>query len=180
MRTPIFTVGHSTRSLDELIALLLEHEVELLADVRTAPGSRRMPHFSKAVMAEELPRRGVGYVHLPELGGLRPPRPDSPNTGWQNDSFRGYADYMATAEWRAGLERLIGLARDRTVAAMCAEAVPWRCHRSLIADGLLVRGIEVRHILGPGQARPHDLTSFAIVKEGGITYPGPDRLPLDG
>ena len=180
MNGRIFTVGHSTRSLDELAALLRAHGVTVLADVRTAPGSRRLPHFRKAVLAEELPRQGIGYHHLPELGGLRRPRPDSPNTGWRNESFRGYADYMATAEWRAGLERLIELGRDSPVAAMCAEAVPWRCHRSLIADALLLRGIEVLHILGAGRAQPHHLTSFAIPREGGITYPGPDRLPLDG
>jgi uncharacterized protein (DUF488 family) len=176
----IFTVGHSTRSLDELVALLRGHEVELLADVRTAPGSRRLPHFSRPALAALLPPRGVAYEHLPELGGFRRASGDSPNDGWQNRSFRGYADYMSTPEWEAGLERLIALAAERRLAAMCAEAVPWRCHRSLIADGLVVRGIEVTHLLGPGQAQLHRLTPFAVVDGHHITYPAPDRLPLNG
>ncbi|HSR26528.1 MAG TPA: DUF488 domain-containing protein, partial [Candidatus Eisenbacteria bacterium] len=147
----LFTVGHSTRSLDELVSLLREHEITLLADVRTVPGSRRMPHFARAALAAELPGLGIEYVHVPELGGLRRPRPDSPNGGWRNESFRGYADHMATAEFRAGLARLLEeLGRDRNVAIMCAEAVPWRCHRSLVADALLVHGIEARHIIGRG------------------------------
>jgi uncharacterized protein (DUF488 family) len=169
----LFTVGHSTRGLDELVALLREHDVTLLADVRTAPGSRRMPHFRKAALAEELAPLGIGYVHLPELGGLRRPRPDSPNTGWRNESFRGYADHMATAEFRVGLARLLDLARGRNAAVMCAEAVPWRCHRSLLADALLARGVEARHIIGHGNARPHTLTRFARVEGESITYPAP-------
>jgi uncharacterized protein (DUF488 family) len=177
---PVLTVGHSTRSLDELVALLHEHGVELLADVRTAPGSRRLPHFSRPALAALLPARGVAYAHLPELGGFRRARPDSPNDGWRNRSFRGYADYMSTPEWEAGLARLIALAAERRLAAMCAEAVPWRCHRSLIADGLVVRGIEVTHVLGPGQSQQHRLTPFAVVDGARITYPAPDRLPLDG
>jgi uncharacterized protein (DUF488 family) len=169
----LFTVGHSTRSLEELVALLREHDVGLLADVRTAPGSRRLPHFSRAALAEDLPRLGVRYVHLPELGGLRRPRPDSPNAGWRNDSFRGFADHMATDGFRSGIDRLIELAASGNTAVMCAEAVPWRCHRSLIADALLVRGIEVSHVIGRGSARPHQLTQFAHVEDGRITYPAP-------
>jgi len=165
-----FTVGHSTRSLEELTALLIEHEVTLLADVRTIPGSRRMPHFSRAALASALPKRGVEYVHLPELGGLRRPRPDSPNTGWRNRSFRGYADYMMEPGFREGLERLIELGRDRRLGIMCAEAVPWRCHRSLIADALLVQGFEVCHILGPGSAQAHVLTPFARIERDRLTY----------
>lgn len=165
-----FTVGHSTRCLEELTALLHEHEVTLLADVRTIPGSRRMPHFSRAALASALVRRGVEYVHLPELGGLRRPHPDSPNTGWRNASFRGYADYMAEPGFRDALERLIELGRDRRLAMMCAEALPWRCHRSLIADAMLVRGIEVFHILGPGSAQAHRLTPFARVEHDRLTY----------
>lgn len=168
-----FTIGHSTRSLDELVGLLREHDVALLADVRTAPGSRRLPHFTKAALAAALPERGIAYEHLPELGGLRRPRPDSPNAGWRNESFRGYADHMADPDFTAALERLIDLGRDRSVAVMCAEAVPWRCHRSLIADALLVRGIEVTHIIGPGRSQPAALTPFARVEGGRITYPGP-------
>ena len=172
-------MGHSTRSLDELVALLREHEITLLADVRTVPGSRRMPHFARAALAAEVPGLGIEYVHLPELGGLRRPRPDSPNTGWRNESFRGYADHMATAEFRAGLARLLELGRDRHVAIMCAEAVPWRCHRSLVADALLVRGFEARHITGHGAARPHTLTPFARVEGDRITYPAPAQQALE-
>lgn len=174
-----YTIGHSTRSLDELVSLLREHGVTLLADVRTAPGSRRMPHFSRSSLAAALPGLGVEYVHLPELGGLRRPRPDSPNTGWRNESFRGYADHMATAEFRLGLERLIALGRDRPVAIMCAEAVPWRCHRSLIADALLVRGIGVTHVIGSGRSQAHALTPFASVEGDRITYPAPAQQRFD-
>lgn len=121
-----FSVGHSTRSLEELTELLRQHAVTLLVDVRTIPASRRMPHFGRAALASALPERGVEYVHLPELGGLRRPRPDSPNTGWRNASFRGYADYMAEDGFRDALERLIDLGRERNLAIMCAEALPWR------------------------------------------------------
>jgi uncharacterized protein (DUF488 family) len=167
----LYTVGHSTRSLDELVGLLHGHGIVLLADIRTAPGSRRLQHFSRVALEAELPGRGIDYVHLPELGGLRRPRPDSPNAGWRNESFRGFADHMATAEFAAALERLLQLGRARPTAAMCAEAVPWRCHRSLVADALLVRGVEVRHVLGPGRAQAHTLTPFAHVDAGRITYP---------
>jgi uncharacterized protein (DUF488 family) len=169
----LFTIGHSTRSLDELVGLLREHDVTLLADVRTAPGSRRMPHFTKAALATALPVRGIEYAHLLELGGLRRPRPDSPNAGWRNESFRGYADHMADVDFAAGVERLVGWSRDRDVAVMCAEAVPWRCHRSLIADALLVRGVGVTHVIGPARTQPATLTPFARVDDGRITYPGP-------
>ncbi|HZV51227.1 MAG TPA: DUF488 domain-containing protein [Candidatus Dormibacteraeota bacterium] len=168
----IYSVGHSNRSLEELIALLQAHGVDLLVDVRTAPGSRRHPQFGRLALAEALGRIGIEYVHLPELGGLRRPRPDSPNTGWRNQSFRGYADYMQTGAWEAGLRRLIELAGGRRAIIMCAEAVPWRCHRSLIADALLARGIVVRHVLGPGDERPHAMTPFARVEGERITYPG--------
>lgn len=171
----LFTIGHSTRSLNELAGLLHGHGVTLVVDVRTAPGSRRLPHFSRAALAGELPAHGIGYLHLPELGGLRRPRHDSPNAGWRNASFRGYADHMATEEWRAGLERLLALSEGRDVAFMCAEAVPWRCHRSLIADALLARGVEVRHVLGSGRAQRHEMTRFARVDGERVWYPaGPD------
>jgi uncharacterized protein (DUF488 family) len=169
----LFTIGHSTRSLGDLVGLLHEHDITLLADVRTAPGSRRMPHFAKAALAVDLPARGIEYAHLPELGGLRRPRQDSPNAGWRNESFRGYADHMADPDFAAGLERLLEWGRDRNVAVMCAEAVPWRCHRSLIADALLVRGEAVTHVIGPGRTQPAALTPFAHVEGGRITYPGP-------
>jgi len=152
--------------------------VERLVDVRTAPGSRRMPHFARASLQVALPQRGVEYMHMPELGGLRKPRPDSANTGWRNESFRGYADYMQTADFWHAIGRLRTLGADKTTAIMCAEAVPWRCHRSLIADALTVEGVEVRHITGKGRPAAHRLTPFAFVVEGHITYPGTDTLPL--
>jgi uncharacterized protein (DUF488 family) len=174
----LFTVGHSTRTLAELVDLLREHGVTLLVDVRTVPGSRRMPHFRKAALAAELPGLGLEYAHLPELGGLRRPRPDSLNAGWRNDSFRGFADYMGTPDFEAGLDRLLDLAGDRETAVMCAEAVPWRCHRSLISDALLARGVAVRHILGPGPARPHTTTPFARVEGSRVTYPAATQEPF--
>ena len=134
-----------------------------------------MPHFAKAALERSLPPQGVEYMHVPELGGLRRPRPDSINTGWRNVSFRGYADYMQTGEFRSAVDHLIALA---PATIMCAEAVPWRCHRSLIADALLVRGVDVRHITGAGAPAPHRLTPFARVEGGRITYPPPDTLPI--
>lgn len=171
----LFTIGHSTRSLDELVELLHGHGVTLLADVRTVPRSRRLPHFDLASLAAELPGRGIEYLHLRELGGLRRPRPDSPNGGWRNAGFRGYADHMDTPEFRAGLERLARLGRERDVAFMCAEAVPWRCHRSLLADALVARGLPVRHIVGAGRSQAHVLTPFARVAGDRITYPAAGR-----
>jgi uncharacterized protein (DUF488 family) len=166
---PVFTIGHSTRTLDELVALLKEHGVRTLADIRTAPGSRRMPWFAKAALAADLPANGIGYEHLPELGGLRKPRPDSVNTAWRNDAFRGYADHMATEEFERGVERLLAL--PGPVAAMCAEAVPWRCHRSLLGDYLVANGVPVVDIIGPGSAQPHRITPFAHIAKSHVTYP---------
>jgi uncharacterized protein DUF488 len=166
----IFTVGHSTRSLEEFVELLREHSIATLADVRTVPASRRVPHFARASLERTLPERGIAYVHLPELGGLRRPRPDSGNGAWRSASFRGYADHMETAEFAAGLARLLDL--PRPVALMCAEAVPWRCHRSLIADALLARGEAVEEIIGPGSERRHEMTPFARVRGARVTYPG--------
>jgi len=137
-----------------------------------------MPHFAKAALARSLPARGVDYLHMPELGGLRKPLTDSINTGWRNVGFRGYADYMQTDEFSNAIERLRALARSRRVAVMCAEAVPWRCHRSLIADALTVRGEAVRHITGMGEPTLHSPTPFAQVHDGHITYPPPDTLAL--
>jgi uncharacterized protein (DUF488 family) len=150
----------------------------VLVDVRTLPASRRMPHFAKAALERSLPLHGIAYRHMPELGGLRKPGPDSINTGWRNVSFRGYADYMQTQEFWAAIDRLIELGKQRRVAIMCAEAVPWRCHRSLIADALRVRGVDVKHITGPGEPSAHRLTPFARVEGGRITYPAPDTLAL--
>lgn len=176
--TRIFTIGHSTRTLDQLVELLQANQVDLVADVRTVPASRRMPHFAKASLERELPLRGIRYVHVPDLGGLRKPRPDSVNAAWRNGSFRGYADHMQSPEFERGIEELQALAAAHTVAIMCAEAVPWRCHRSLVADALTVRGVEVLHVTGASRPSPHSLTPFARVENGRITYPGPDTLPL--
>ena len=173
----ILTVGHSTRPIEDFLELLRAHGVDELADVRTAPGSRRNPQFNKAALAAALAGAGVGYRHLGELGGLRRPRPDSANGGWRNAGFRGYADYMQTPEFAAALQALIDLAAGARIAVMCAEAVPWRCHRSLIADALAVRGIAVEHILGPERRPPHALTPWARVESGHLTYPAPDDAP---
>ncbi|MBI4336500.1 MAG: DUF488 domain-containing protein [Chloroflexi bacterium] len=173
------TIGHSTRSLEAFIGLLQAHGVTLLADVRTVPRSRRNPQFNRETLPEALAAAGIRYQHVPTLGGLRRPRPDSPNTGWQNDSFRGFADYMGTPEFEAGLEALIDLVQQDSVAVMCAEAVPWRCHRSLIADALTVRGIQVEHILSATRCQPHALTPWARAEGMRLTYPSqgaPDRL----
>jgi hypothetical protein len=169
------TVGHSTRTLEELIALLRAHGVARLVDVRTVPRSRHNPQFNRDTLPEALRAAGIGYLHLPGLGGLRHPRADSPNTAWRNDSFRGFADYMQTPEFATSLGELIALARQEPVALMCAEALPWRCHRSLIADALLARGIPVDHLMGPaapGSVRPHALTAWARIDGDRVSYPG--------
>jgi uncharacterized protein (DUF488 family) len=168
----ICTLGHSTRTLDELLALLASFEIRVLADVRTLPRSRRHPHFDGGALAEALAARGLRYVHLARLGGLRRPRPDSPNTGWRHPGFRGFADYMGTDEFEGGLEELRALPDEGLVALLCAEAVPWRCHRSLVADALTARGAEVEHIVGPARSTRHELTSFARVEAGRVRYPG--------
>jgi uncharacterized protein (DUF488 family) len=166
----IYTIGHSTRTLDEFVALLEAHQLQLIVDVRTLPRSRRVPQFNRDALAEALAARRIGYVHLGALGGLRRPRPDSVNTGWRNTAFRGYADYMQTAEFRDGLKRLVELG-PRPLAVMCAEAVPWRCHRSLLADALVFGGVPVSHILDAGPARPHTPTPFARRVDDQVVYP---------
>ncbi|HET7921221.1 MAG TPA: DUF488 domain-containing protein [Gammaproteobacteria bacterium] len=171
MTTTLYSIGHSTRTLDELVALLREHDVTLLADVRTVPRSRHNPQFNLETLPAALATHGIGYAHLPALGGLRHARKDSINQGWRNASFRGYADYMQTPEFEAALGGLIRLAARQMVAVMCAEAVPWRCHRSLIADALAVRGAEVCHIMGPGKYQKHKLTPFALVEGMWLSYP---------
>jgi uncharacterized protein (DUF488 family) len=165
------TIGHSNRSLSELIAILQAQRVTLLADVRKMPHSRFNPHFNKEDLPGPLGEAGIGYVHMPELGGLRKPRRDSINTGWENPSFRGYADYMQTPAFEAGLARLVSLAAERSTAVMCAEAVPWQCHRSLIADALTARDVRVLHILSAIRAEPHQMRAFARVENGRVTYP---------
>lgn len=158
--------------------LLKQHRVDLVVDVRTLPASRRMPHFAKSALERSLPEHGVAYLHMRELGGLRKPKPDSINTGWRNVSFRGYADYMQRDDFWNAIDRLQSLAATHRLAIMCAEAVPWRCHRSLIADALTVRGVEVEHITGTSQPTPNKLTPFARVEHGRISYPPPDTLGL--
>jgi uncharacterized protein (DUF488 family) len=168
----VYTIGHSTRPQSELIDLLHDFGVRTLVDVRTVPRSRRNPQFNKDELTIALPAAGVKYAHLARLGGLRKGLgAESPNMGWRNESFRGYADYMQTDEFREGLDELFALMADGPVALMCAEAVPWRCHRSLIADALLVRGIPSADIQGPGKTIPHKLTPFAVVEGEQITYP---------
>jgi len=168
----IFTIGHSTRTFDELAALLRAHGVAQLADVRTVPKSRRHPHFARESLAAALPGVGIRYRHVDGLGGLRKPRPDSRNTAWRNDSFRGYADYMETAAFERALDELIEWSQSGATAIMCAEAVWWQCHRQLIADALVARGIEVRHIMRADAAPAHALTAFARVNDARVTYPG--------
>jgi uncharacterized protein (DUF488 family) len=172
----MLTVGHSTRSLEELIALVRAHGVALIADVRKIPRSRRHPHFDAATLPATLGDAGVGYVHLAGLGGLRRARRDSANRGWRNASFRGYADYMQTAEFAAALAELIGLGRERPTAIMCAEAYWRRCHRALVADALLARGEPVFHILTAARAEAHRLPDFARVEAGTVTYPAEPEL----
>ena len=172
----VFTIGHSTRTLDAFVDLLRAHKIARVVDVRTIPRSRRNPQFNGETLAEAFHGRRIHYTHLAALGGLRQARKDSLNTGWQNASFRGFADYMQTAEFEKGIEKLVNLTEKEQVAMMCAEAVPWRCHRSLVADALLVRGIAVYHITSPTRAEPHRLTTFARVKGTRITYPSPLEL----
>jgi len=190
-RLTLFTVGHSTRSIVEFIELLRVHGVQQVLDIRTIPRSRRNPQFNSDALAQALDaarpahqsplRRGVGgirYAHLKELGGLRRPKRDSTNLGWRNASFRGYADYMQTEEFTAGLAHALRLAEERPSALMCAEAVPWKCHRSLVADALVVRGVRVLEIVSAATPREHVLTPFARVRGTRITYPAPKSATL--
>jgi uncharacterized protein (DUF488 family) len=167
----ILTIGHSTRPIEEFIALLAAHGVTQLVDVRTVPRSRHNPQFSGEALPGPLGAAGIGYAHAPGLGGFRRPAPDSPNAGWRNLSFRGYADYMQSPEFAENLFALTELARSDRVALMCAEAVPWRCHRSLIADALLVHGVPTCEIVNPKRLQPHKLTPFARVSGLELTYP---------
>ena len=174
----VLTIGHSTRPIEGFLHLLKHHRVQRLVDVRTVPKSRYNPQFETNALADSLKQAQIEYLHMPTLGGLRHARKDSVNTGWRNDSFRGYADCMQTPEFEEALLDLIRLADDKRTVIMCAEAVPWRCHRSLIADALLARGIQARHILNETEPAPHSLTSFAKVNGTAVTYP-PDSLRLD-
>jgi len=167
----VYTIGHSNRSIGEFIDLLKTHGISEVVDVRTVPRSRHNPQFNRETLPEALKAEGIEYLHMPGLGGLRHPRPDSVNTAWRNRSFRGYADYMQTQEFEENLVEVIDLARRKRIALMCAEAVPWRCHRSLIADALVVRGIEVKEILSKTASRVHALTPWAKLDGQRITYP---------
>jgi uncharacterized protein (DUF488 family) len=167
----VSTIGHSNRSIEEFIALLKQNGIACLIDIRTVPKSRHNPQFGQDQLPRSLFDAGIEYRYLAGLGGLRRPRPDSPNGGWRNTSFRGYADYMQTDAFAENVDAVIALAQDRHCALMCAEAVPWRCHRSLVADALLVRGIAVEEIIGPQKPTPHKLTPFARVEGTRITYP---------
>jgi len=169
----IFTIGHSTLTLEKFISVLKENSIELVVDVRTIPRSRHNPQFTIESLPGELAKAAIQYEHLSALGGLRHARPDSPNMGWVNASFRGFADYMQMPEFEKGLKELIERARSKRTAIMCAEALPWRCHRSLIADALTVRGFDVEHITS-GRPHPHRLTSMARVEGLNITYPRQD------
>jgi uncharacterized protein (DUF488 family) len=172
----IYTFGHSTRAFAEMIEILRSHGVQAVADVRRFPRSRRHPHFNDDYLTEHLPRAGIEYLPFKHLGGRRPARPDSINTGWRNESFRGYADFMQTDGFKSALEELMTVARGRIVTTMCAEAVPWRCHRSLISDALLAHGWNVLNITGAGKATPQAMTKFARVDGTTVTYPGEQDL----
>lgn len=176
----VLTIGHSTRPLEELVAMLRAFDVGTLVDIRTVPRSRRNPQFEGETLARALRARHLRYVHLPELGGLRRARADSPNAGWRNASFRGFADHMLTEEFEQGLAELRELAGERQVALMCAEAVPWRCHRSLVADALVTRGAEVEHVMTAERASPHRITPFARVEGARVTYPAAHPSGEDG
>jgi uncharacterized protein (DUF488 family) len=176
MSNTIFTIGHSTRSLEEFISLLQENKIEVLADVRSYPGSKRFPHFNKEVLAHTLEKENIEYVHLPSLGGRRKVKPDSHNIAWRHEAFRGYADYMETNDFNQGIHELILLARKKNTAYMCSEAVWWRCHRSLISDFLKSKGWKVIHILGKGKIQEHPYTSAATIKNGKLNYEGDTTL----
>jgi len=167
----IFTIGHSTRSIDEFISLLKTYEVQRVVDVRTIPRSRHNPQFNKEILPKSLKKAGIGCIHIKGLGGLRYSKKDSMNTAWRDASFRGFADYMQTVDFKKSIERLVELAKQKKIAIMCAESVPWRCHRSLIADALLVRDIQVKHIISPKTCNNHKLTPWAKVKDFQVTYP---------
>jgi uncharacterized protein (DUF488 family) len=171
----VLTIGHSTRTLDAFVEILQAHGIQRLVDVRAIPRSRRNPHFNRETLPGPLRAVGIGYEHMPALGGLRRPDRDSPNIGWQNASFRGFADYMLTPPFEAALSVLIQRAREEPVAIMCAEAVPWRCHRSLIADALTVCGAQVEHIMSKTRRATHELTPWAKVNGMRITYPAQDE-----
>lgn len=174
----VWTIGHSNRSIEQFLELLASQQIRLLADVRRFPGSRRLPHFNQENLSESLSRAGIEYVHFPELGGRRKVRADSPNTAWRNEAFRGYADFMMTEEFRAGTERLLNLTRQKRTAIMCAEALWWQCHRSMIADYLKASGHEILHIMSGNKIEEHPFTSAARIVNGKLSYAAETELPL--
>lgn len=169
-RPRIFTIGHSNRSLSEFLDLLEGQRLKLVIDVRTVPHSRHNPQFEQQALQRSLAEQGIEYRHMPGLGGLRHPKKDSINTGWRNDSFRGFADYMQTEEFSSNLDKLMRLAKRKRLVLMCAEAVPWRCHRSLIADALTARGMPVIELIGKTSTRLHQMTAFARIKKTGTIW----------
>ncbi len=171
MTMTIFTIGHSTHSIEDFIDTLRAYDIQLLVDVRTIPKSRHNPQFNSDVLEKSLEASGIGYVHLAGLGGLRRAKKDSMNQAWKNTSFRGFADYMQTEEFEEGIVKLVGLGKDRKTVIMCAEAVPWRCHRSLIGDALVARGIEVADIMSRHSVKNHALTPWAEVQGTKVVYP---------
>jgi uncharacterized protein (DUF488 family) len=177
----LWTIGHSTHSLEAFIGILRAHRVGALADVRVMPGSRRYPHFNRESLSVSLANVGIDYIHFPHLGGRRKPRPDSSNTAWRNEAFRGYADYMETEEFQHAVAELQKVAAQKRLAMMCAEAVWWQCHRGLIADWLKARGVEVLHILSENKVEPHPFTSAAQISEGRLSYRAPreDATPAE-
>jgi uncharacterized protein (DUF488 family) len=168
----IYTIGHSVHTAEAFVRLLTAHGIRQLADIRTVPASRRHPHFNKAALDAYLAQHGITYRHFAALGGLRKPRPDSVNTGWRHEGFRGYADYMQTRDFREGVCLLEDFSRVAPTTVMCAEAVWWQCHRRLLADALSVRGVSVRHILSLAALKPHELSEFAREQQGEVIYPG--------
>ncbi|HZY74211.1 MAG TPA: DUF488 domain-containing protein [Edaphobacter sp.] len=180
MKPLIRTVGHSTRAVDALIEILVAHGIKRLIDVRTIPKSRHNPQYNREALERSLRDAGIGYEHMRALGGLRHPRKDSPNMAWRNESFRGYADYMQTTEFESALNALVEAAAHEAIAIMCAEAVPWRCHRSLISDALTARGYRVEHIMSATESDPHTMTSFARVEGTSVVYPASGQANLFG
>ena len=170
----VYTIGHSNRPIEEFLALLREHGIERVLDIRTVPKSRHNPQFGQDQLPASLEAAGIGYAYIRELGGLRRAHKDTPNSGWRNASVRGYADHMQTRDFKEHVEEVAGMAQASRCALMCAEAVPWRCHRSMVADALTVRGVAVEHIINKGKTKPHTLTPFAHVIGTRITYPPPD------
>jgi uncharacterized protein (DUF488 family) len=167
----VFTIGHSTRTIEDFIEILKHYHITEVVDIRSIPKSRHNPQFNGDDLAHVLRNHHIGYRHQKDLGGLRHTHKDSINTAWENASFRGYADYMQTEEFAHGIEKLIEIAQEKTVVIMCGEAVPWRCHRSLVGDALLVHGIDVEDIFSISSAKPHTLTPWAVVRGATITYP---------